>query len=85
MKTENVLRTAYGMKEVNISDIVYRDLKRRIVSMEWAREQTLSWLMQQKVEFVPTVKNPDPTQLERLGVPKSGLKKAIMGAAEGRE
>lgn len=33
-KTENVLRAAYGMKEVNASDVAFRDLKRRIDAMK---------------------------------------------------
>ena len=33
MKAENVLRAAYGMKEVNVGDIAFRDLKRRIDEM----------------------------------------------------
>lgn len=58
-----------------------RHPNKKMPTLEWARVQTLSWLMQQKVEFVPIVENPDPTQLERLGVPEGGLKKAIMDAA----
>lgn len=34
MKTENVLRAAYGMKEVNASDVAFRGLKRKIDAPE---------------------------------------------------
>lgn len=57
----------------------------RPIKEEESKEQTLSWLMQQEIEFVPIVENPDPTQLERLGVPPEGIKKAIMDAAERME
>lgn len=62
-----------------------RHPNKKMPTMEWAREWTLSWLMQQKIEFVPIVENPNPTQLERLGVPEGGLKKAIMDVAEEKE
>lgn len=34
MKAENVLRAAYGMKEVKVGDIAYRDLERRLAAMK---------------------------------------------------
>ena len=70
---------SFGWRPIKEED---RDLERRI---ERSKEETLSWLMQQEIEFVPIVENPDPTQLERLGVPPEGIKKAIMDAAERME
>lgn len=58
-----------------------RHPNKKMPTIEWAREQIFYWLMQQKIEFIPIVENPDPTQLERLGVPKGGLKKAILKRA----
>ena len=41
-------------------------------TMDRVRMQILTWLMQQKVEFIPIVENPDPTQLDGFWAEKEG-------------
>lgn len=95
--TVNTYNDVPLIADTNFRDLNNRVLRRQAIwavrhpnkkmptTMAWAREWTLSWLVQQKIEFTPIVENPDPTQLERLGVPTEGLKKAIMDAVEGME
>ena len=80
--------------DTNFRDLNNRVLRRQAIwavrhpnkkmptTMTWARDWTLSWLVQQKIEFTPIVENPDPTQLEVFKRPIPNLKAAIMEWAE---